>query len=235
MTEPTERRLAAIVSADVVGYSRLMGVDEVGTLKALRGHRAELIDDKIAERGGRIVKIVGDGLLLEFPSVVNATECAIEIQKAMAERNHYIDEDQRIIFRIGINLGDIIVDGDDILGDGVNIAARIEAMGEPGGVALSHRTYEDVRDRLDAVFVDTGEHSMKNIARPIRVWQWSPGTPETDVVKTESAQSMSSERPSVAVLPCLLTTCQATLTRSISRTASLRTSSPTYRGSIDYE
>jgi TolB-like protein len=119
----------------------------------------------------------------------------------MAERNHYIDEDRRIIFRIGINLGDIIVDGDDILGDGVNIAARIEAMSEPGGVALSHRTYEDVRDRLDAVFVDTGEHSMKNIARPVRVWQWSSETPETDVVKTERAHSMPSERPSIAVLP----------------------------------
>jgi TolB-like protein/Tfp pilus assembly protein PilF len=201
MTDPTERRLAAIVSADVVGFSRLMGVDEVGTLEALRDHRAEVIDDKIAERGGRIVKTMGDGLLLEFPSVVNATECAIEIQTAMAERNHDTDEDRRIIFRIGINLGDIIVDGEDILGDGVNIAARIEAMSEPGGVALSHRTYEDVRDRLDAVFVDTGEHSMKNIARPIRVWQWTPGIPETDGVKTVRTQSLPSERPSIAVLP----------------------------------
>jgi adenylate cyclase len=200
MTDPTERRLAAIVSADVVGFSRLMGVDEVGTLEALRGHRAEIIDDKIAQSGGRIVKTMGDGLLLEFPSVVNATECAIEIQTAMAERNHDTDEARRIVFRIGINLGDIIVDGEDILGDGVNIAARIEAMSEPGGVALSHRTYEDVRDRLEAVFVDTGEHSMKNIARQVRVWQWMPGTPETDGVKTLRTQSSPSERPSIAVL-----------------------------------
>jgi TolB-like protein/Flp pilus assembly protein TadD len=201
MTEPTQRRLAAIVSADVVGYSRLMGVDEVGTLAAMRGHREELIDAKIAEHGGRIVKTMGDGLLLEFPSVVNATECALEIQTSMAERNLDIDEDRRITFRIGINLGDIIVEGDDILGDGVNIAARIEAMGEPGGVALSHRTYEDVRDRLDVVFVDTGEHSMKNIARPIRVWQWSPGASATGVPTPEIAKSPLGDKPSIAVLP----------------------------------
>jgi len=201
MTEPTQRRLAAIVSADVVGYSRLMGVDEVGTLAALQGHREELIDAKIGEHGGRIVKTMGDGLLLEFPSVVNATECSLEIQTSMAERNHDIDEDRRITFRIGINLGDIIIEGDDILGDGVNIAARIEAMGEPGGVALSHRTYEDVRDRLDAVFVDTGEHSMKNIARPIRVWQWSPRASATGVPTTEIAKSPLGDKPSIAVLP----------------------------------
>jgi TolB-like protein/cytochrome c-type biogenesis protein CcmH/NrfG len=201
MTEPTQRRLAAIVSVDVVGYSRLMGVDEVGTLKALKNHRAELIDAKITEHGGRIVKTMGDGLLLEFPSIVNATECALEIQTAMADRNDDIDEDRRITFRIGINLGDIIIEGEDILGDGVNIAARIEAMSEPGGVALSHRTYEDVRDRLEAVFVDTGEHSMKNIARPIRVWQWLPETPDTDAQTTKSPQLLHSDKPSIAVLP----------------------------------
>ena len=201
MTQPTQRRLAAIVSADVVGYSRLMGVDEVGTLTALRGHRAELIDAKIAEHGGRIVKTMGDGLLLEFPSVVNATQSMLEIQTAMAERNDDIDEDRRITFRVGINLGDIIIEGEDILGDGVNIAARIEAMAQPGGVALSHRAYEDVRDRLDAVFVDTGEHSMKNIARPIQVWQWSPGPQDTNAPTTEIARSPLSDKPSIAVLP----------------------------------
>jgi TolB-like protein/class 3 adenylate cyclase len=201
MTEPTQRRLAAIVSVDVVGYSRLMGVDEVDTLAALRDHRAELIDAKIAEHGGRIVKTMGDGLLLEFPSVVNATKCALEIQTGMSERNHDIDEDRRITFRIGINLGDIIIEGEDILGDGVNIAARIEAMGEPGGVALSHRAYEDVRDRIDAVFVDTGEHNMKNIARPIRVWQWSPQASDTNAPTTEIASSLLGDRPSIAVLP----------------------------------
>ena len=149
MIEQTQRRLAAIVSADVVGYSRLMGVDETGTLAALRAHRAEMIDAKIAEHGGRIVKTMGDGLLLEFPSVVNATACAVQMQESMALRNAEVAEDQRIVFRIGVNLGDIIIEGDDILGDGVNIAARIEALAEPGGVAIAGRVYEDVRDRLD--------------------------------------------------------------------------------------
>jgi class 3 adenylate cyclase len=169
MNKPTQRRLAAIVSADVVGYSRLMGVDEVGTLAALRAHRAELIDAKIAEHGGRIVKTMGDGLLLEFPSVVDATTCAIELQEGMAARNAEVADDKRIIFRIGVNLGDVVIEGDDILGDGVNIAARIEALAEPGGVAISGRVHEDVRDRLDVVFVDTGERNLKNIACPVRV------------------------------------------------------------------
>ncbi|MFP6774606.1 MAG: adenylate/guanylate cyclase domain-containing protein, partial [Alphaproteobacteria bacterium] len=134
MAEGTQRRLAAIVSADVVGYSRLMGVDETGTLDALRAHRAELIDAKIFAHGGRIVKTMGDGLLLEFPSVVNATRCVVEIQQGMIERNQGVDEDRRIIFRIGVNLGDIIIEGEDILGDGVNIAARLQEIAEPGGV-----------------------------------------------------------------------------------------------------
>ena len=169
MSNPTQRRLAAIVSADVVGYSRLMGVDEVETLSALRTHRSEVIDPKIAEHGGRIVKIMGDGLLLEFPSVVNATACAVQMQEEMALRNEAVPEDQRIIFRVGINLGDIIIEGDDILGDGVNIAARIEALAEPGGVAISGRVHDDVRDRLYAEFTDTGMQSLKNIARPISI------------------------------------------------------------------
>ena len=129
----TQRRLAAIVAADVVGYSRLMGMDEAGTLAALRQHRAELIDPAIAEFGGRIVKTMGDGLLLEFPSVVDAVQCALQVQNAMAARNENIAEDRRIVFRIGINLGDIIIDGDDIHGDGINIAARLEGLAEPGG------------------------------------------------------------------------------------------------------
>jgi adenylate cyclase len=137
MNQPTQRRLAAIVSADVVGYSRLMGVDELGTLAAIRAQRAELIDPKIAEHGGRIVKTMGDGLLLEFPSVVAATTRAIEAQTELAARNDGVDEDKRITFRIGVHVGDIIVDGEDILGDGVNVAARIEALAEPGGVAIS--------------------------------------------------------------------------------------------------
>jgi len=160
MNKPTQRRLAAIVSADVVGYSRLMGVDEVGTLAAMRAHRAELIDPKIAEHGGRIVKTMSDGLLLEFPSVVAATTCAIEAQTEMAARNDGVDEDKRITFRIGVHVGDIIVEGDDILGDGVNVAARIEALAEPGGVAISGRVHDDVRDRLEVGFVDMGQQSL---------------------------------------------------------------------------
>jgi class 3 adenylate cyclase len=141
MPKGTQRRLAAIISADVVGYSRLMGVDEVGTLAALRNHRAELIDVLIAEHGGRIVKTMGDGLLLEFPSVVVAVECAVEIQTGMIKRNEGIADARLICFRFGIHLGDVIVEGDDIFGDGVNIAARIEALGEPGGVTISDDAY----------------------------------------------------------------------------------------------
>ncbi len=174
MSEGTQRRLAAIVSVDVVGYSRLMGADEEGTLAALRAHRAELIDHLIAEHGGRIVKTMGDGLLLEFPSVVNATRCAIEFQQGMAERNKGVDDDRRITFRIGVNLGDIIIDGEDILGDGVNIAARLQEIAEPGGVSISRRVHEDVQDRLDTAFKDIGEQAFKNIARPVRVYQYAP-------------------------------------------------------------
>ena len=137
MSEPTQRRLAAIISADVVGYSRLMGVDETATLKDLRAHRSALIDLKIAEHGGRIVKTMGDGLLLEFPSVVNATLCAVEFQQAMAERNADADEARRIVFRLGVNLGDIIIDGEDILGDGVNVAARLQKISAAGGIAIA--------------------------------------------------------------------------------------------------
>ena len=201
MSKATQRRLAAIVAADVVGYSRLMGVDEVGTLAALQAHRSELIDGKIAEHGGRIVKIMGDGLLLEFPSVVNATACAVQMQEEMALRNEAVPEDQRIIFRVGINLGDIIIEGDDILGDGVNIAARIEALAEPGGVAISGRVHDDVRDHLDAEFTDTGMQSLKNIARPIQVWQWSPSSVGIQELSTGDTLVTISDKPSIAVLP----------------------------------
>lgn len=199
MAEGTQRRLAAIVSTDVVGYSRLMGVDEARTLTALRDHRAELIDAKITEHGGRIVKTMGDGLLLEFPSVVAATQSMVEIQLGMVGRNQGVDEDQRIKFRIGINLGDIIIEGEDILGDGVNIAARVQEIAEPGGVAISNRVHEDVRDRLDADFADSGEQSLKNIARPVRVWQWSPSAATKPT--TTDAPLVLPDKPSIAVLP----------------------------------
>ncbi len=201
MPADTQRRLAAIVSADVVGYSRLMGADEAGTLTDLRAHRAELIDAKIAQHGGRIVKTMGDGLLLEFPSVVEATQCVIEVQEGMAERNTSIDADRRITFRIGVNLGDVIIDGEDILGDGVNIAARLQEIAEPGGVTVSSRVHEDVRDRLDFVFEDVGEKNLKNITRPVHVWQWLPDGPVDESSTVADAPLPAPDRPSIAVLP----------------------------------
>jgi adenylate cyclase len=165
------RRLAAILAADVAGYSRLMGADEEGTLERLKALRRELLDPKIAEHKGRIVKTTGDGLLVEFPSVVDAVRCAVEVQQAMPERNTGIGADKCIALRIGINLGDVIVEGDDLYGDGVNIAARIEALADAGGVFVSNTVYDHVRDRLPFVFEDLGEQQVKNIARPVRVFR----------------------------------------------------------------
>jgi adenylate cyclase len=162
------RRLAAILAADVAGYSRLMGEDEEGTLAALKAIRSEVIDLKIAEHRGRIVKTTGDGLLGEFASVVDAVRCAVEVQRAIAERNIDVPADNRIEFRIGINLGDIIIDNGDIFGDGVNVAARLEASAEPGGICVSRVVRDQVRDKLDFPFEDLGEQNLKNIARPVR-------------------------------------------------------------------
>ena len=198
MAGNTQRRLAAIVSADVVGYSRLMGVDEAGTLAALRNHRAELIDGKIAEHGGRIVKTMGDGLLLEFPSVVDATQCVIDVQQAMTKRNDAIDEDKRIVFRIGVHLGDLIVEGDDIFGDGINVAARLEAFCEAGGIAISGTVHENISGRIEAGFVDAGDQQLKNISRPVRVWQW---TPTASSIAVPSEALALPDKPSIAVLP----------------------------------
>ena len=166
MKQPVERRLAAILAADVAGYSRLMGADEEGTLECLKAHRRELIDPKIREHRGRIVKTTGDGMLVEFASVVDAVRCAVEIQRGMVDRNAEVPEDKRIAFRIGINLGDVIVDGDDIYGDGVNIAARLEALAEPGGICVARTVRNQIRDKLPYPFEDMGEQSVKNIARP---------------------------------------------------------------------
>ncbi len=171
MTEGTQRRLAAIVSVDVVGYSRLMGLDETGTLATLRAHRAELIDPLIAKHDGRIVKTMGDGLLLEFSSIVNAIQCSVEVQQGMAERNEGVDEDRHITFRIGVNLGDIIIEGEDIFGDGVNIAARLQEIAEPGGVCVAGVVYEQISGRTEQKFDDLGYRKLKNITRPIRVYQ----------------------------------------------------------------
>ena len=170
------RRLAAIVSLDVAEYSRLMGVDESGTLGALKSHRRDLIDPKIAEHGGRIVKTTGDGLLLEFPSVVDAVRCAVEVQRGMAERNNSIAPDRRLDFRIGINVGDIIIDGDDIYGDGVNVAARLEALADPGGVCVSRAVRDHVLDKLGFTFEDLGARQVKNIARPVDVFRVDLGS-----------------------------------------------------------
>jgi adenylate cyclase len=198
MVEGTQRRLAAIVSVDVVGYSRLMGVDEAGTLAALRNHRAELIDGKIAEHGGRIVKTMGDGLLLEFSSVVDATQCVIDVQRAMAMRNEPVDEAKRIVFRIGVHLGDLVVEEDDIFGDGINIAARLETVCEAGGVAISGTAHENISGRIEVGFVDAGDQQLKNISRPVRVWQWKPA--ETSTAATAEVLPLP-DKPSIAVLP----------------------------------
>ena len=164
-----QRRLSAILAADVVGYSRLMGAHETETLARLRGHRDDLILPKVAQRGGRVVKLMGDGLLAEFPSAVEAVACAVEIQVLMRQRNASVAEDRRIVFRIGINLGDVLIEGDDIYGDGVNVAARLEGLADPGGICLARGVRDQVRDRIDLTLHDRGEIEVKNIARPVRV------------------------------------------------------------------
>ena len=165
------RRLAAIVSADVVGYFLLMGRDDSATLAGLKAHRRELIDPKIAEYGGRIVKTTGDGLLLEFPSVVDAVRCTVDVQRGMAERNAGVPPEQRIEFRIGINVGDIIIDGEDIFGDGVNVAARLQTLAEPGGICVSRVVRDQVLDKLSFAFEDLGSQQVKNIARPVEAYR----------------------------------------------------------------
>jgi adenylate cyclase len=166
--ERAKRRLAAILAADVAGYSRLMGADEEGTLDRLKKHRHELLDPKITEHDGRIVKTTGDGLLVEFASVIDAVRCAVEVQRTMAERNAGIPADRCITFRVGINVGDIIIDDGDIFGDGVNVAARLEGLAEAGGICVSQVVHDQVRDKLDLAFQDMGEQQVKNIARPVR-------------------------------------------------------------------
>jgi len=170
------RRLAAIVSLDVAGYSRLMGVDDSGTLAALKAHRRELIDPKIAEHDGRIVKTTGDGLLLEFSSVVDAVRCAVDVQRGMAVRNEGVSPDKRLDFRIGINVGDIIIDGDDLFGDGVNVASRLEALADPGGICVSRVVRDQVLDKLSVAFEDLGAQEVKNIARPVEVYRVDLGS-----------------------------------------------------------
>src|SRR5215469_16974501 len=190
------RRLAAILAADVAGYSRLIEADEEGTLGRLRVLRAETIDPKIAGHRGCIVKTIGDGLLVEFASVVDALRCAAELQEGLAESNARLSPDRRIEFRIGINVGDIVVEDGDIFGDGVNIAARIEALADAGGVFVSNTVHEHVRDRLPYVFEDLGEQQVKNIVRPVRVYR----VRDTAAAKSPPALPLP-DKPSIAVLP----------------------------------
>ena len=194
------RRLAAIVAADVAGYSRLMGLDEVGTARTLREHR--VVTDALATKhGGRIVKTTGDGVLLEFPSVVDAVECAVAVQAVMAERNSGVPEHRRMLYRIGINLGDILIEGDDILGDGVNVAARLQEVAEPGGVCISSSAYEQVRGKVSIDFTDLGEQVLKNIARPIRAYAAGMNTNRERSVGLFEIPPPIHDRPSIAVLP----------------------------------
>jgi TolB-like protein/class 3 adenylate cyclase len=199
--ERVERRLAAILAADVAGYSRLMGADEEGTLAALKAMRRELSDPKIAEHHGRIVKTTGDGLLVEFASVVDAVRCAVEVQRAMAKRNAAVPAETRIEFRIGINLGDIISDDNDIYGDGVNVAARLEALAESGGICVSRVVRDQVRDKLDVAFDDLGEQQVKNIARPVRVFAVRLGGEAAETPVAEKPPLPLPDKPSIAVLP----------------------------------
>jgi adenylate cyclase len=201
------RRLAAIVAADVAGYSRLMGLDEVGTARTLREHRAAS-DALVDKHGGRIVKSTGDGVLLEFPSVVDAVECAVAVQALMVERNHGIPQDRRMLLRIGVNLGDILIQGDDILGDGVNVAERLEGIAEPGGICISSSAHDQVRGKVAIEFADLGEKSLKNMARPVRVYAvvrnriGQAGARSDPPLPWEDLKAPSlPNKPSVAVLP----------------------------------
>ena len=193
-----QRRLAAILAADVVGYSRLMQADEVGTLEALKAHRRELLDPVIAADHGGIVKTTGDGALVEFGSVVDAVGCAVAIQRGMISRNVNVAEDKRIVFRIGINVGDIIIDGDDIFGDGVNIAARLETLCEPGGLCISRTANDQIRDKLALAFADLGEQTVKNISRAVGVFGLAAKEiemlPESEVARPEADQASATPR-----------------------------------------
>src|SRR5215472_7051861 len=195
------RRLAAILAADVSGYSRLMGADEEGTHERVRAHLRELIEPKIAERRGRVVKNTGDGFLAEFASVVDAVRCAVEVQRGMAERNAGTPPEKRIEFRIGINLGDVIVETHDIFGDGVNVAARLEGLAEPGGVLVSNTVHDQVRDRLPFTFENLGEQQVKNITRPLRVYRVKKEAATIAPPLATPARLPLPDKPSIAVLP----------------------------------
>ena len=201
-SEPVQRRLTAILAADVAGYSRLIGADEEGTLAQLKAFRKTLVDPTIAKHRGRIVKTAGDGMLVEFASAVDAARCAIEVQGGMAGENTEIPQAKRIEFRIGIHLGDIIIDDNDIFGDGVNIAARLESIAVPGGISISRAVHDQVRDRINVCFDDKGEIALKNIARPVQVFAVSGAKESKTTVLPESKPALAlPDKPSIAVLP----------------------------------
>jgi adenylate cyclase len=203
MVEQVERRLAAVLAADVAGYSRLMGADEEGTLARLKAIRKSLVDPAIAAHRGRVVKTTGDGMLVVFASAVDAARSAIEVQRSMSSENAGVQQDSRIEFRIGIHIGDIMIDDSDIFGDGVNIAARLEALAEPGGICVSRMVRDQVRDKLAISFEDMGEQQVKNIARPVRAYRAVLAeTPARPSILSEAAALRAlPDRPSIAVLP----------------------------------
>ena len=190
-----ERRLSAIMATDIVGFSRFIETDEAKTLQTVRHHRSAVVEPLITSYNGRTVKLVGDGAIVEFSSVIDAVICAVAIQKALAESQQDVPADERLVYRIGINLGDVVVDGDDLYGDGVNIAARLEALAEPGGICINDTVQRQLAGKTDFAFEDRGEHSLKNIERPVRIWRWknahvnSPSRPPLPY------------KPSMAVLP----------------------------------
>ena len=192
------RRLAAIMAADIAGYSRLIRADEAGTIEAVRKIRERIFEPIFKDRAGRVVKLMGDGLLVEFPSVVDAVEAAVDLQERMEQHNADLPASRRIAYRIGVNLGDVVVEGDDIHGDGVNLAARLEKLATPGGLCVSDSVHEQVRDRTDLLFVDMGEQHVKNIDRPVRAWQWCVGDRRTTRPQSEI---QCASRPTLIVLP----------------------------------
>src|ERR1700691_1649537 len=200
-----ERRLAAVLAADVAGYSRLMGADEEGTLARLKAVRKALVDPTIASHRGRIVKTTGDGMLVEFASAVDAVRGAVEVQRGMAKQNASVPQGQRIEFRIGVHVGDIIIDDNDIFGDGVNVAARLEGIAEPGGVCISNDAYRQVRGKVGITFDDMGSRSLKNIAEPMRAWRLridAKSSAELAKSLTGTTQFLAlPDKPSIAVLP----------------------------------
>jgi adenylate cyclase len=206
---PTIRRLAAILAADIVGYSRLIGADEEGTLRRLKSIRADIVDPSRAAHRGRMVKTTGDGFLLEFASVVDALNCASEVQRLMAEHNHEMGGAERVEYRIGINVGEVVVEDDDIFGDGVNIAARLEGLAEPGGICVSARVQEDTIGRVDLAFEDAGEQQLKNIARPVRVYRVRRDASVGRVLPDLPRALPLPDKPSIAVLAFTNMSCDA--------------------------